>query len=180
MWTESTARGEALRDASPEAFQAHLERRFGDFLGGVEKLGPTFVYPLSLSMAEQLVAPRIALLGDAAQGIHPIAGQGLNLGLKGAAALAEVAVEARRIGEDIGAEATLERYARWRRFDNMAIAASSDLFVRLFSNDNPLLRLVRGAGMAVVNQIGPARRFFMTEAGGATGDLPKLLRGERL
>jgi 2-octaprenyl-6-methoxyphenol hydroxylase len=180
VWTESTARGEALRKASPEAFQAHLERRFGNFLGGVEKLGPTFVYPLSLSMAEQLVAPRIALLGDAAQGIHPIAGQGLNLGLKGAAALAEVAVEARRIGEDIGAEATLERYARWRRFDNMAIAASSDLFVRLFSNDNPLLRLVRGAGMAVVNQIGPARRFFMTEAGGATGDLPKLLRGERL
>ena len=180
VWTEATARGEALREAGPEAFQAHLTRRFGEFLGGVEKLGPTFVYPLSLAMAERLVAPRVALLGDAAQGIHPIAGQGLNLGLKGAAALAEVAVEARRIGEDIGAEATLERYARWRRFDNVAIAASSDLFVRLFSNDNPVLRLARGVGMAAVNHIAPARKFFMQEAGGAVGDLPRLLRGERL
>jgi 2-octaprenyl-6-methoxyphenol hydroxylase len=180
VWTESAARGEALRSASPAAFQAHLERRFGEFLGGIEKLGPTFVYPLSLSLAETLTASRVALLGDAAHGIHPIAGQGLNLGLKGAAALAEVTVEAHRLGEDIGAEATLERYARWRRFDNMAVAVSSDLFVRLFSNDNPLLRAARGLGMAAVNQIGPARRFFMAEAGGAVGDLPKLLRGEAL
>ncbi|MDG2530361.1 UbiH/UbiF/VisC/COQ6 family ubiquinone biosynthesis hydroxylase [Caulobacter endophyticus] len=180
VWTESTARGEALRHASPEAFHAHLMRRFGDFLGQVEMAGPVFVYPLSLSLAERLVAPRLALIGDAAHGVHPIAGQGLNLGLKDAAALAEVVVEAIRNGEDIGAEATLERYARWRRFDNVTNALAFDGFVRLFSNDNPLLRVARGVGMAAVNRIAPARRFFMHEAGGGVGDLPKLLRGASL
>ena len=122
----------------------------------------------------------MALLGDAAHGIHPIAGQGLNMGLKGAAALAEVLVDAARLGEDIGSTLVLERYARWRSFDNIMLAAATDLFVRLFSNDNPLLRLARGAGMAAVNRIGPARRFFMHDAGGALGDLPRLLRGEVL
>jgi len=180
VWTESTARGEALRNASPEAFHAHLMRRFGDFLGEVSIEGPTFVYPLSLSLAERMVAPRLALIGDAAHGVHPIAGQGLNLGLKDAAALAEVLVEAIRNGEDIGAEAVLERYARWRRFDTVSNAVAFDAFVRIFSNDNPLMRLARGAGLAVVNQIAPARRFFMHEAGGGVGDLPKLLRGVSL
>ncbi len=180
VWTESTARGEALRGASPEAFHAHLMRRFGDFLGEVEMAGPVFVYPLSLSLAERITAPRLALIGDAAHGVHPIAGQGLNLGLKDAAALAEVVVEAIRNGEDIGAEATLERYARWRRFDNVTNALAFDGFVRLFSNDNPLLRVARGIGMAAVNRIAPARRFFMHEAGGGVGDLPKLLRGTAL
>ncbi len=180
VWTESTARGEALRSASPEAFHAHLMRRFGDFLGQVEMAGPVFVYPLSLSLAERITAPRLALIGDAAHGVHPIAGQGLNLGLKDAAALAEVVVEAIRNGEDIGAEATLERYARWRRFDNVTNALAFDGFVRLFSNDNPLLRVARGIGMAAVNRIAPARRFFMHEAGGGVGDLPKLLRGTAL
>lgn len=180
VWTETTAQGEALRQASPEAFHAHLMRRFGDFLGDVEMAGPVFVYPLSLSLAERLTAPRLALIGDAAHGVHPIAGQGLNLGLKDAAALAEVLVEAIRNGEDIGAEATLERYARWRRFDNVTNALAFDGFVRLFSNDNPLLRMARGVGMAAVNRIAPARRFFMHEAGGGVGDLPKLLRGVAL
>ena len=180
VWTESSARGEALRHAGPEAFHAHLMRRFGDFLGEVSIEGPTFVYPLSLSLAERMVAPRLALIGDAAHGVHPIAGQGLNLGLKDAAALAEVLVEALRNGEDIGAEAVLERYARWRRFDTVSNALAFDAFVRIFSNDNPLLRAVRGAGLAVVNQIAPARRFFMHEAGGGVGDLPKLLRGVSL
>jgi 2-octaprenyl-6-methoxyphenol hydroxylase len=180
VWTESNARGAALKTARPEVFQAHLERRFGDFLGGVAVEGPVFAYPLSLQLAERLVAPRVALLGDAAHGVHPIAGQGLNLGLKGAAALAEVLVDALRLGEDIGSEAVLERYAAWRRFDTVTLSAGMDAFVRLFSNDNPLLRLVRGAGMAAVNRIGPARRFFMHEAGGAVGDLPRLLKGEAL
>ncbi len=112
--------------------------------------------------------------------MHPIAGQGLNLGLKDAAALAEVLSEAARLGEDIGSLMVLERYARWRRVDTVSNALAFDAFVRVFSNDNPLLRLARGAGMAVVNRIGPARRFFMQEAGGAVGDLPKLLRGESL
>jgi 2-octaprenyl-6-methoxyphenol hydroxylase len=180
VWTESTARGEALRNASKEAFHAHLMRRFGDFLGEVTIKGPTFVYPLSLSLAERMVAPRLALIGDAAHGVHPIAGQGLNLGLKDAAALAEVLVEAVRNGEDIGSDVVLERYARWRRFDTVSNALAFDAFVRVFSNDNPLMRVVRGAGLAVVNQIAPARRFFMHEAGGGVGDLPKLLRGVSL
>jgi 2-octaprenyl-6-methoxyphenol hydroxylase len=180
VWTESVSRGAALKTARPEVFHAHLQRRFGDFLGQAQRQGPVFTYPLSLQLAERLVAPRVALLGDAAHGVHPIAGQGLNLGLKGAAALAETLVEAARLGEDIGSEAVLERYAAWRRFDTATLAAGMDLFVRLFSNDNPLLRLARGAGMAVVNRIGPARTFFMQEAGGAVGDLPKLLRGEAL
>jgi 2-octaprenyl-6-methoxyphenol hydroxylase len=125
-------------------------------------------------------APRVALLGDAAHGIHPIAGQGLNLGLKDAAALAEVLVDAARLGEDIGSETVMDRYAAWRRFDNTMLAAATDAFTRLFSNDIAPVRLARGLGMAMVNRIGPARRFFMQEAGGAVGDLPRLLRGEPL
>lgn len=183
VWTETTRRGEALRDASDEAFHAHLMRRFGEFLATPEQSsatveGPRFVYPLALSLAEKLVAPRIALIGDAAHGVHPVAGQGLNMGLKDAAALAEVLAEAARLGEDLGAETVLERYARWRRFDNAALAAGFDAFVRLFSNDIAPVRLARDLGMAAVNRIGPLRRAFMQEAGGATGDLPRLLRGE--
>jgi 2-octaprenyl-6-methoxyphenol hydroxylase len=180
VWTESTRRGEALRGARDEIFHAHLRRRFGDFLGHVEAVGPRFVYPLSIQLAANLVAPRMALLGDAAHAIHPLAGQGLNLGLKDAAALAQVLAEAVRLGEDIGSAVVLERYARWRRLDNLAVSLACDGFNRLFSNDNPLLRTARGAGLALVNRIGPARRFFMQEAGGALGDLPRLLRGEGL
>jgi 2-octaprenyl-6-methoxyphenol hydroxylase len=180
VWTESASRAAALKTARDEVFHAHLARRFGDFVGGARREGPVFTYPLSLQLAERLTGPRVALLGDAAHGVHPIAGQGLNLGLKGAAALAETIVEAARLGEDIGSEAVLERYAAWRRFDTASLSAGMDLFVRLFSNDHPLLRLGRGLGMAAVNRIGPARRFFMQEAGGAVGDLPKLLRGEAL
>jgi 2-octaprenyl-6-methoxyphenol hydroxylase len=180
VWTEKAERGAALKAAREEVFGAHLQRRFGEFVGRVQVTGPRFVYPLSLELAERMVAPRIALLGDAAHGVHPIAGQGLNLGLKGCAALAQVLVEAQRLGEDIGAEAVLQRYARWRSLDNVGLALATDLFNRLFTNDLTPLRLVRDAGMAVVNRIGPARRFFMQEAGGATGDLPRLLRGEAL
>jgi 2-octaprenyl-6-methoxyphenol hydroxylase len=178
VWTESTRRGEALGAASDEAFQSHLMRRFGDFLEDVTVVGPRFVYPLSLQLAEQLTAPRTALIGDAAHAVHPVAGQGLNMGLKDAAALAEVLVEAMRLGEDIGAETVLDRYARWRRFDNAALAAGFDGFVRLFSNDIGPVRLARDLGIAAVNRIAPLRRAFMHEAGGATGDLPRLLRGE--
>ncbi|MFO0411711.1 MAG: UbiH/UbiF/VisC/COQ6 family ubiquinone biosynthesis hydroxylase [bacterium] len=178
VWTESTRRGEALQAASDEAFLSHLMRRFGDFLGDVTVLGPRFVYPLSLQLAEQLTAPRTALIGDAAHAVHPVAGQGLNMGLKDAAALAEVLVDALRLGEDIGSETVLDRYARWRRFDNAALTAGFDGFVRLFSNEIAPLRLARTLGMAAVNRIAPLRRAFMHEAGGATGDLPRLLRGE--
>lgn len=180
VWTESDARAAALKAARPEVFHAHLQRRIGAHLGTAIVEGPVFTYPLSLQLAERLCGPRVALLGDAAHGVHPIAGQGLNLGLKGAAALAETIVDAARLGEDIGSEAVLARYAAWRRFDTVTLSAGMDAFVRLFSNDNPVLRLGRGLGMSAVNRIGPARRFFMQEAGGAVGDLPRLLKGEAL
>jgi 2-octaprenyl-6-methoxyphenol hydroxylase len=180
VWTESDRAAAALMAASPEAFQAHLERRFGPFLGAVRVQDGRFNYPLAMELAEQIAAPRLALIGDAAHGVHPIAGQGLNLGLKDVAALAEVLVEAQRLGEDIGSAFVLDRYAQWRRFDNVMLAAGMDAFVRLFSNDNPLLRLARGAGMSAVGAFGPARRFFMQEAGGAVGELPRLLRGQAL
>ena len=178
VWTETTRRADALKAASDEAFHAHLMRRFGDYLDEVSVVGPRFVYPLSLQLAEQLTAARTALIGDAAHAVHPVAGQGLNMGLKDAAALAEVLIEAMRTGEDIGSEIVLDRYARWRRFDNAALAAGFDGFVRLFSNDLPPVRLARNLGIAVVNRIPALRRAFMHEAGGATGDLPRLLRGE--
>ncbi len=178
VWTESTKAAEALRACSDEAFQAHLMRRFGEFLDGAVPEGPRFVYPLALDLATRLTAPRTALIGDAAHGVHPVAGQGLNMGLKDAAALAEVLIEAMRLGEDIGSESVLDRYSRWRRFDTLALAAGFDAFVRLFSNDVAPVRLARDLGMAAVNRIGPLRRAFMREAGGSTGDLPRLLRGE--
>lgn len=180
VWTETTDAADALMAARAEVFAAHLSRRFGDFLGAVSAAGPRFAYPLGLSLAERTVASRIALIGDAAHTIHPIAGQGLNLGLKDIAALAQVLVDAARLGEDFGSETVLERYARWRRFDTVMLAAATDAFTRLFSNDHAPLRVARGLGLGVVNAIGPARRFFMQEAGGASGDLPRLLMGEAL
>lgn len=180
VWTERSPIAKALTEGSTEAFEAHLARRFGEALGAPKLIGPRFSYPLSLSVAHALTGQRTALVGDAAHAIHPIAGQGLNMGLKDAAALAETVVEARRLGEDWGSSLVLDRYARWRRFDAAALVAATDGFVRLFSGGDPLARLVRGAGLSLVNRIGPARRFFMAEAGGATGDLPRLLKGETL
>ena len=180
VWTETPARAAALAAARPEAFEAHLARRFGPFLGEARLDGPRFTYPLSLQMALKLTAPRIALVGDSGHAIHPIAGQGLNMGLKDCAALAQVVVEAVRLGEDLGAATVLARYERWRRLDNIAVAAATDAFNRLFTNDNPLARAVRGAGMSLTGRVGPARRLFMTEAGGALGDLPRLLKGEAI
>jgi 2-octaprenyl-6-methoxyphenol hydroxylase len=180
VWTETPAHAAALEACGVEAFEALLGRRFGAFLGAATLDGPRFTYPLSLQMAERMTAARTALVGDSGHAIHPIAGQGLNMGLKDCAALAQVLTEALRLGEDIGAPTVLARYERWRRADNIAVAAATDAFNRLFTNDNLLVRTVRDAGMAVVNRIGPARRMFMAEAGGALGDLPKLLRGEAL
>jgi 2-octaprenyl-6-methoxyphenol hydroxylase len=180
VWTESDRRAASLKDARPDVFHAHLQRRFGDALGEATLEGAVFTYPLNLQLTDDFVSARMALLGDAAHAIHPIAGQGLNLGLKAAAALAEVLVDAARLGEDIGSPVVLERYAAWRRFDTAALSVGTDGFVRLFSNDIAPVRLARGIGMAVVGSIGPARRFFMREAGGATGDLPRLFRGEAL
>ncbi len=180
VWSEHRDRARALVQASPEAFEAHLARRFGDVVGRVRVEGNRMQFPLSLQMAEKMIGVRTALVGDAAHAVHPIAGQGLNLGLKDVAALAEVIVEAQRIGEDWGSELVLERYARWRRFDAAALATATDLFTRLFSNDHPALRLIRGVGMAAVNRFGPAKRLFVREAAGLLGETPRLLRGEAL
>ncbi|MGH7024270.1 MAG: UbiH/UbiF/VisC/COQ6 family ubiquinone biosynthesis hydroxylase, partial [Caulobacteraceae bacterium] len=136
VWTETPARAAALKACREEAFESHLARRFGPFLGAARLEGPRFTYPLSLQMAERLVAPRTALVGDSGHAIHPIAGQGLNMGLKDCAALAQVVVEAARLGEVFGAPTVLDRYERWRRLDNIAVAVATDAFNRLFTNDN--------------------------------------------
>jgi len=178
VWSEKHAKAKALMQVDDALFQDHLLSRFGEFLGEISLVGPKFIYPLGLGLAEEMHKGRLALLGDSAHGIHPIAGQGLNLGLKDVAALAEVLIEAARLGEDIGSDLVLERYAKWRRFDNVSTSAIMDGFVRLFSNDNPVVRLVRDAGMGLFNRVPALRSFVMEDAGAATGDLPKLLRGE--
>ncbi|EPX85756.1 2-octaprenyl-6-methoxyphenol hydroxylase/2-octaprenyl-3-methyl-6-methoxy-1,4-benzoquinol hydroxylase [Rubellimicrobium thermophilum DSM 16684] len=176
VWSERTARAEALMRMDDAAFLAALRPVFGDFLGAIGLEGPRHAFPLGLSLAHRFAAPRVALAGDAAHRLHPIAGQGLNAGLRDVAALAEVLAEARARGEDIGTEAVLERYARWRRFDTAALAFATDGFNRLFSNDIAPLRLVRDLGLAAVNRLPPLRRAFIREAAGLTGDLPRLMR----
>jgi len=178
VWTEEKNKAPGLLALDEVRFNAELARRFGAHLGAVKVAGPRWSYPLSFHIARDFVKPRFALAGDCAHGIHPIAGQGLNLGLKDAAALAEVLLDAARLGQDIGALDVLKRYERWRRFDSVAMAASTDALNRLFSNDIALLRLLRDVGMGLVDSIGPARRFFMRHAGGDVGKLPKLMRGE--
>jgi 2-octaprenyl-6-methoxyphenol hydroxylase len=179
VWTERTERAKALIAASPQAFEAHLARRFGDMLGRPRLIGPRMAYPLRLQVADRITGPRTALIGDAAHVIHPIAGQGLNLGLKDVGALTQVIIDAARIGEDIGSEMVLDRYARWRRFDSAGLALATDLLTRLFSNDLAPLRIARDLGLASVNRMPALRRLFMREAGAGLGDLPQLLQGER-
>jgi 2-octaprenyl-6-methoxyphenol hydroxylase len=178
VWTEDKRKAPGLLALDEAGFNAELARRFGTHLGKTKSAGPRWSYPLSFHLARDFVRPRFALAGDCAHGIHPIAGQGLNLGLKDAAALAEVLLDAGRLGRDIGALDTLKRYERWRRFDSFALAASTDALNRLFSNDIAPLRHLRDLGLGIVDAIGPARRFFMRHAGGDIGKLPKLMKGE--
>ncbi len=177
VWAEDTARAEAIAAMDDTDFLAALRPAFGSFLGEISLTGARFTYPLGLTLAQSFVAPRLALVGDAAHGMHPIAGQGLNAGLRDVAALAQVLQEARARGEDIGGAQTLARYQQWRRFDTATLAAATDTFNRLFSNDNPLLRAVRDIGMGAINAAPGLRRKFIREAAGLTGDLPKLMRG---
>lgn len=180
VWAEPHLAAKALLAMPEEDFLAELKLRFGDFLGDVRLVGPRFSYPLSMRVAERMIDARLALAGDSAHAIHPIAGQGLNLGLKDVAALAECIADGIALGLDAGDVTILERYQRWRRFDNVAMAGAMDFFDRLFSNDIAPLRRARGLGLAIVNQIGPARRFFMRFAGAEQPGMPKLLRGEKL
>lgn len=180
VWTAAEARATAIQALSDSGYLAALRPRFGRFLGDIALAGERFTYPLSLSLATSYVAPRLALVGDAAHGVHPIAGQGLNLGLRDVAALAEVLLLAQRRGEDIGAIDVLERYQRWRRFDATALALGMDTVNRLFSNDNPILRLGRDLGLGLVNAAPALRRGFIRQAAGLTGDLPKLLTGRQI
>jgi 2-octaprenyl-6-methoxyphenol hydroxylase len=180
VWTERSELVPRLLALDAAAFHAELARRFGDFLGRIEIVGPRWSYPLALMHAARYGAERLVLVGDAAHVIHPIAGQGLNLGLRDVAALAELVVDARRLGLDIGNPEILSRYERWRRFDTVALATVTDGLNRLFSNTIPPVEWMRGIGLAAVNRLPPLRRFFMQHAMGMTGDLPRLARGERL
>jgi 2-octaprenyl-6-methoxyphenol hydroxylase len=180
VWSERTYEAERLQALDDAAFTAGVVARIGGRLGEIRLAGRRWAYPLDLTLAERYAAPRLALAGDAAHGIHPIAGQGLNIGLRDVGALAEVLVEAARIGEDIGTVIVLERYQRWRRFDATSLALGMDALNRLFSNRDPALKLLRAAGLAAVSRAGGLRRAFMREAAGVAGDVPRLLRGQAL
>jgi len=181
VWTERTRDAERLIAEDDMVFEAELERRFGHRLGAIELAGGRRAFPLGLTLARDFVAPRIALAGDAAHGIHPIAGQGLNLGFKDAAALAETVVEADRLGLDIGSLSTLERYQRWRRFDTFRMGVTTDVLNRLFSNDIMPVRAVRDFGLGLVDRMPTLKSFFIRQAAGSgdRGD-PRLLRGEAI
>lgn len=178
VWVEPTKEAARMMALPEAAFTAEIARRFGAQLGELSVTGPRWSYPLKLHLAREYVRPRFALIGDAAHGIHPLAGQGLNLGLKDIAALTEVLLDAARIGRDIGDVDVLRGYERWRRFDNVTLAWVTDSLNRLFSNDIAPVRLARDVGMGAVDAIAPLSRFFMRHAGGDIGKLPRLMKGE--
>jgi 2-octaprenyl-6-methoxyphenol hydroxylase len=180
VWTERAERADTMMALDDAAFSRAMTARFGDTLGALAIEGRRWTWPLGLHHAERYVDDRLALIGDAAHGIHPIAGQGLNLGLRDVAALAEVLVDARRLGLDIGSELVLERYQRWRRPDNVALMLATDSLNRLFTTDAAPVRLARDLGLAAVNRLPPLKKLFMRHAMGLLGDLPRLTRGERL
>lgn len=180
VWTEDERIIPMLLQLSDADLGREIERRFGPTLGRVTPIGPRFTYPLKLVLADSYVRDGLALAGDAAHGMHPIAGQGFNMGVRDVAALAEKLVDAHRLGLDLGSMAVLEGYARWRRFDNLMMVAVTDGLTRLFSNDFPPLRLARDLGFFLFNKTIPMKRIAMRHAMGVVGDLPRLVRGERL
>jgi len=184
VWSMPEAAATAIAALDDAGFLGMLGPLLGADPGAIRLDGPRFGYPLTLTLADSYVAPRLALVGDAAHGVHPIAGQGLNLGFRDVAALAEVLVGAKRRGEDIGAADVLARYQSWRRFDSTALALGMDTVNRLFASGNPALRLARGIGMGLINASPGLRRAFIRQAaglsGGPAGDLPQLLRGRPL
>ncbi|MDC0540249.1 UbiH/UbiF/VisC/COQ6 family ubiquinone biosynthesis hydroxylase [Paracoccaceae bacterium] len=176
VWSEKTDSAAVIKTLDDAAFLDVLRPRFGDFLGDISLTGGRFSYPLGMMIAKNYIAPNVALIGDAAHGVHPIAGQGLNAGLRDVAALIQVLSEAKRRGEDFASQPVLARYQLWRRFDATALAVATDVFNRLFSNDNPILRLGRDLGMGMLNAMPKVRRGILREAAGLTGDLPDLMR----
>lgn len=180
VWSEERAEGERIMAGSEAEFLVELGKRFGHQLGDISLAGPRQSFPLDLQIARSFVAPRFALLGDAAHAVHPLAGQGLNIGLRDVAALAEVIVDASRLGIDIGATAVLERYERWRRFDSAMQATAMDGLNRLFSNDSAPLRALRDIGLGVVDRTPWLKRVLVREAAGFGGNIPRLLKGERV
>jgi 2-octaprenyl-6-methoxyphenol hydroxylase len=180
VWTETKAEAERIVALPDDEFHAELEKRFGLHLGDIEVIGPRRAFPLGLFTAREFIGGRLALVGDAAHIIHPIAGQGLNMGLRDIAALAESISDAARLGLDIGAPDVLERYQRWRRFDTMTMGVATDGLNRLFSNSNDALRLARDVGLGLVERMPALKKVFIREAAGFTGEVPKLLRGEVL
>jgi 2-octaprenyl-6-methoxyphenol hydroxylase len=180
VWTEQRREAQRLIALSDNEFYAELEKRFGLKLGDIELAGPRRAFPLGLYTARSFIAERLALIGDAAHVIHPIAGQGLNMGLRDSAALAEVIADAARLGLDPGSADVLERYQRWRRFDSMSMGMATDGLNRLFSNRSDALRLFRDIGLGVVERMPALKGFFIREAAGLTGEVPKLLRGQAI
>ena len=176
VWSEKTDSATVIKTLDDAAFLDVLRPRFGDFLGDIALTGGRFSYPLGMMIAKSYIAPNVALIGDAAHGVHPIAGQGLNAGLRDVAALIQVLSEAKKRGEDFASQPVLARYQLWRRFDATALAVATDGFNRLFSNDNPILRLGRDVGMGMLNAMPKVRRGILREAAGLTGDLPDLMR----
>ena len=176
VWSETETRATKIMAMDDTDFLDALRPAFGSFLGELILVGKRFSYPLGLTIANRFSADRVVLIGDAAHGVHPIAGQGLNAGLRDVAALVDVLSDAKARGEDIASAAVLARYEQWRRFDTATLAAATDTFNKLFSNDNPLLRAVRDMGMGVINATPRLRRTFIREAAGLTGDLPSLMR----
>jgi 2-octaprenyl-6-methoxyphenol hydroxylase len=180
VWTERAELAARLMALAEADFAVELAARFGDFLGTVEPVAPRWSYPVGLMLAERYVDRRLALVGEAAHVIHPIAGQGLNLGIRDVAALAELVIDTRRLGLDIGDDALLRRYQQWRRLDAVLLAAVTDGLNRLFSNPIVPLRFLRDLGLAAVDRVPPVKRFLMRDAMGVTGDLPRLVCGEPL
>ncbi|MDE1149059.1 MAG: UbiH/UbiF/VisC/COQ6 family ubiquinone biosynthesis hydroxylase [Azospirillaceae bacterium] len=182
VWSDKSAAVPHYMALDDAAFTAELQARVGDWLGAVRPIGGRYAYPLSLQHAERYIDRRLALVSETIHAMHPIAGQGLNMGLRDLAALAEVIVDSWRLGLDVGGAATLERYQRWRRFDNVSLLGVTDGLTRLFSNDIGPLKLARGLGLAAVNAppLMPLKKLFMRHAMGIVGELPRLVRGEPL
>lgn len=180
VWTESRAEAARIVALGGDEFHGELERRFGLHLGEVRALDAPRAFPLGYFVARSFIAERLALVGDAAHVIHPIAGQGLNMGLKDVAALAEVVVDAARLGIDLGQADVLERYQRWRRFDTMAMGLATNSLNLLFSNRSGLLRTVRDIGLGLVDRTPPLKSLFIRQAAGLSGEVPRLLKGEAL